>query len=355
MKDILLGLTKTPPHILWLNSTLAYLNKMTLANPKLRSFYDNVVSKGTIIGCEPRTEDEGSLLLGMNLIFTLNNAQEIAINGSVGLEDELLFLEEKNFNVPFEEMVFTTIRDDMYEDSFLQLFKMDEEYTDPTTKKISPVYILKRMVKQKSKVAALPSEFTAAIEVMIIPSKLPRLIFPSYVSDICRRCQDVNETRILDNLCDKPAPGVRYCLKSPNTMKRCSSSDGQEITYSEAGFMLTNAVTQFLMRINRSPKRIERIARIADEVRSQKKVNIVIPEQRSFIEIKDKRFFYREPSVSRNNPGTHASPCRHFRRETTRLLRSGKIIPVKSTIVNPDGKKPTYIIKGDNKNGESSI
>lgn len=97
---------------------------------------------------------------------------------------------------------------------------------------------------------------------------------------------------------------------------------------------------------------------------STKSINSNIEEVNSELkrDYRDTRFITLQDSVrlERKRTGSkhssHSSPRRHVRRATFRHLKSGKIVPVKGSIVNPDNVSNDIIYKinaKENNNGES--
>jgi hypothetical protein len=263
------------------------------------------------------------------------------------------------FNPIFEDMIINMhYKGDGYMPFFMQLFKLDEDYIDPNTKEVSPVYIAKTMTKSENVVTTgIPSNYKAVFEAILIKSKLPRVIFPSYISNVCRECTISNETNMMAGVYGRANEGVRYCLKTPKTFHNCRVVDmknpypgNPNATFAEVGFANLKMIMDVLEKLNRPPEHITKISveKVKREYAFKEKNRYLNHDERSYIEIKDVVVDIVRPSAEprEHKGGTHASPVEHLRRPSVRHCKSGKVVPVKGSIVNPGGKKPIYVIKG---------
>ena len=66
-----------------------------------------------------------------------------------------------------------------------------------------------------------------------------------------------------------------------------------------------------------------------------------------WISIKEFHNYEKESNKNSGVTGTHKPPCEHYRASHTRVLKNGKIITVKASIVNKGktDEKPIYSIK----------
>lgn len=353
-----------PPHIEWMQTIERSLKDMISKNKKLEDIYLNVLKSRNVSVLRPQSLEEAQLFFNLSLLFTLDNAQEVMIcENSQGIIDNVTGcnglkknLKEKSempisFKLPFDEIIITAKNEDnKYCPFFLQAFSLDEDWIDPKDSSRHKVYCLKMMGKSKPfrSLDGLLSEHRAFTETLIIPSRLPRIYFPSYSDSICLNCKLATNTDIFDHL-DSPVTtrGAKYCFKNMRTMDICKNmAHGINITYARYGVFNFLRLNEIVNKLYKSPKKIERIQERARELKGDSFSDTQKEEKgRHYIEIKDNRYTYVMPKETKESCGTHAKPVEHRRNSHERRLKNGKVITVRETIINKGEKKPIYIIK----------
>jgi hypothetical protein len=370
------SLLDKPPHIDWMESIKKTLEKSVVKGDKgLERLYIDLLDAGTVAGLTPKTREEVQIFFNLSLFFTLNNAQEVLIqNGLVThFLPTMLKVIDHNRNpvtvpstvkIPFDEMVFTFTLSETkkYMSSFFQVFYLDEDWIDPKDGSRHKVLCIKHMIRKDPYEGkdGLMHNYAALMETLIIPAKLPKIYFPSYVNPNCHECRVSTASDVFKHLDTKLAitEGIYYCFKTHRTMSNCIKgpiSAGlpklSEVTYAQRGmanFLMINSVVN---KMYASPKKIAKIQKKIRDRAACKSTPGPITE-RCYIEIKDEVYKYIEPRLKTEPLGTHASPSEHLRRAHERKLKNGRVITVSDTVVGKGNKKPVYVLNDKGNNSE---
>jgi hypothetical protein len=366
-----------PPHIEWIKTTRSRIIEKGKQHPDLAAtaevlLLDRMTSDEYMkFFSHVQNKDVMGMVFNYDLMRSVQEAQEILIKkpykdlyNKAGLEIKGIINKEsfKDFKLPFPEMVFTFMdKDKKYLPMFIQLFEISEKIRNPETGEEETAYCFKEMHKKKTydNITTIQHDYVSISEGLFVLSKIPRVFIPKFINQQCGSCNMSTDIHYIENNIVSVIPTThkresRHCMKTPMTISVCNGLavphlcgdlDFNADKYSERIIKVLGAVKQIVDVLNKSPKRIEKIAESIRMNRGEVKFSTG-DEDRHYIEIVDKKYVYPfEKKVSKG--GTHASPIPHPRRGFERRYKSGKVSPVRPTMVNKDKEiqKPVYVIK----------
>jgi hypothetical protein len=173
--------------------------------------------------------------------------------------------------------------------------------------------------------------------VIINITKLPRIFI------LCSGIAKCTKALIIPSISDN------WCVKTLRTCSQCdmfyeSTLGGLNLIKAERAMHSFLMLYEIMKRFNKQPTLIRKVR----EGIKQRNLNTStyspsVNDSMGIIHLKDTRFVYE--SLEKVPSGiTRSEPCEHYRRDSIRHLKSGKIIKVRGTIVNKGKEKKMYEI-----------
>ena len=287
----------------------------------------------------------------LSVYFALNDAYEVVVNDEVKQDwfkkDENFgfnFEKLKHFRIPCEGIIILFKKGNKYSNRFLHCFKMLETYKRGDIE--SEIILMKHcgiMETGKNKY-----DFGILSEYTVIPELLPR-IFAScnYLNNGCKhgividlRSRVVNKIKGAINLTDL------YCIRSPRTLDFCQDTN-ENMLLAYSSLSIVDRVVDYLTNRKIIDKSTGELRERSERVMGDKQVRKGIKKD-LFIDLSAPIVRQKSTVKGQSKGHKHASPREHIRRAHYRLLKSGKVVRVRSTIVNK-GKtdKVSYTISKD--------